>query len=283
MGQDLWVSKSTGERRKGTGFLDFKKIFTDKITAQVIYEALVSCSAQSNASDARQALTERDFDSAGVVDVQENIIGFVMTNSLIDGQVKDYLIEIKRDRIISDSTPLFEIFNVLKNNDFVYVNYIDKVVGILSKADLNKPPVRIYIFGLISLFEMHLSYWIKHYFPDDSWQSVLSKGRLKILEGVFAKRRENGMNQQLTIKECLQIYDKKNILLNNQKFIDFFDCSKKKFKKSMESIESIRNNIAHAQNSILEGSNIEIMSDALNFCEHFLIRSDDAVLELAKN
>ncbi|MEE8743536.1 MAG: CBS domain-containing protein, partial [Rahnella inusitata] len=84
-------------------------------------------------------------------------------------------------------------------------------------------------------------------------------------------------------KECLQICDKKNILLNNQKFIDFFDCSKKKYKKSMESIESIRNNIAHAQNSILEGSNIEIMSDALNFCEHFLIRSDDAVLELAKN
>jgi hypothetical protein len=103
-------------------------------------------------------------------------------------------------------------------------------VGILSKADLNKPPVRIYIFGLISLFEMHLSYWIKHYFPDDSWQSVLSKGRLKILEGVFAKRRENGMNQQLTIKECLQICDKKNILLNNQNSSIFLVVRKRNLK-----------------------------------------------------
>jgi len=281
MGRELWVSRHTGERRKGPGFLDFKQIFTEKITAKVIYEELFSFSGNSNGSEAKQVLIERGFDSAGVVDDSENVIGYVLTASLGEGSVNDYRKEMGREYLISDSTPLFEVFNVLKNKDFVYVNYADKVVGILSKADLNKPPVRIYIFGVVSLFEMHLSYWINHYFPGESWQGILSGNRIKKLQEVFEKRRENGMNQQLTMQECLQLCDKKRILMQSGDFISVFCHSKSSFKKILESIESIRNNISHAQNSIMDEMTIDKISDALQFCEDFLTHSDEEVLKLA--
>lgn len=281
MGYELWVSRHTGERRKGTGFLDFKKIFTEKITAKVIYEELVSFPANSSGSEAKQVLIERGFDSAGVVDDSKNVIGYVLTASLGEGSVNDYRKDMGRECLISDSTPLFEVFNVLRSKDFVYVNYADKIVGILSKADLNKPPVRIYIFGVVSLFEMHLSYWINHYFPEESWQNILSGNRIEKLQKVFEKRRENGMNQQLTMQECLQLCDKKIILLRSHDFIEFVRCSKKSFKKILESIESIRNNISHAQNSIMDEMTIDKISDALQFCEDFLTHSDEEVLKLA--
>ena len=141
--------------------------------------------------------------------------------------------------------------------------------------------MRIYIFGVVSLFEMHLSYWINHYFPGESWQGILSGNRIKKLQEVFEKRRENGMNQQLTMQEWFQVCVKKRILMQSGYFISVFCYSKNSFKKILESIESIRNNISHAQNSIMEEMTIDKISDALQFCDDFLTHSDEEVLKLA--
>ena len=70
--------------------------------------------------------------------------------------------DIKLEQVISDSTPLANLLTVLQASDFLYVNHGAKIVGIITKADLNKPPVRIYVFGMLSLFEMHLNSWIRY-------------------------------------------------------------------------------------------------------------------------
>lgn len=42
--------------------------------------------------------------------------------------------------------------------------------GIVTFADLNKPPVRVYLFGLVSLLEVHLRFWIRTAYSDGSWK-----------------------------------------------------------------------------------------------------------------
>ncbi len=281
MGYELWVSKNTGQKRNGTGFVDFKKMFTDTLSAKFISEKLECCRSTDVAQYVKEKLEHLEFDSAGVVNEDEVTVGYVITNELGDGQIYDYVRKFDFDRVISDSTPLSEIINVFKGSDFVYVNYIDQVTGIVTKADLNKPPVRVYLFGVLSLFEMHLSYWVGKVFEEKAWQKLIDKKRLESAIRVYESRRSDNMNQNITLLECLQLCDKRDILLRSEYFLELIDMSRKNFRKFMRSIEAIRNNLAHSQNSIIDSIEFNVMGTVISDCEKFLLRSDNAALSAA--
>ena len=158
MGSQLWVSSVTGYRRKGTRSSSLQKIFIDNVTARSIFEPLSCCLASSKAEDAKHALKVREFDVAGVKETASGeVIGFVETADLDGGEIKKYVKAIGPDLLISDSTTIADIFTALTSKDFAFVRYGKHIVGIIRKADINKPPVRIYLFGMTSLFEMHLN------------------------------------------------------------------------------------------------------------------------------
>lgn len=280
MGYQLWVSPHTGERRNGTGFIDFKKIFTDSVTAKTIYEKLHCCNINDNALHLREELEKRDFDSAGVIDENKRVIGYVLTKDLRDEPIHNFLKEINTVPIISDSSPLSEMINVFERSEFVYVNFIDQVVGIISKADLNKPPVRVYLFGVISLFELHLSFWINHFFRDDDWRKYISVNRIADANTIFMKRKEKGLNQNINLIECLQLCDKKKILCNSDDFLGLIDLSKNQLKDLIEHAESVRNDLAHSQSSIIDTIDFNNMSKMIIICERFLIKSDELVMDI---
>jgi hypothetical protein len=52
------------------------------------------------------------------------------------------------------------------------------VSGIITKGDLQKAPLRMWLFGLLSLIEMQLLRLIRTTYPDDTWTQLLSYGRL---------------------------------------------------------------------------------------------------------
>ncbi len=154
MGYQLWVSNLTGLRRKGTGFKALKDLFNNDVTVKSIYELLLCCPADSDAVDAKRDLKNRGFDVAGVKETNDgDITGYIVTEELTNGKIRSFSKKIDINLLISDSTPIAELFSVLKNRDFVFVICGKKITGIVTKADINKPSVRIYIFGIISLFE----------------------------------------------------------------------------------------------------------------------------------
>jgi len=61
---------------------------------------------------------------------------------------------------------LREVIRVLSDHEHVFVVVRRGVSGIVTRADLRKPPVRLLLFGLVSLLEMHLSYWTRELFPN---------------------------------------------------------------------------------------------------------------------
>jgi hypothetical protein len=200
----------------------------ENITAQCIYEPLLSCPIDSESNQAKEALVLRDFDVAGVKENKDGpVLGYVFTKDIGEGEFKNYLIPIAIDIVISDSTPVANIVNILNGNEFAFVIAGNQITGIITKADINKPPVRIYIFGIISLLEMHLNLWISHYFQNNSWTGEISEARLAMANEVYAIRKGN--NQELSLLECLQFCDKKELLSKSEEFLKVFEIGKNAF------------------------------------------------------
>ena len=169
-----WVQK------KGQRFSSLKKIFVDNVTARSIFKPLLCCPADSRAEDIKHAPRVREFDIAGVKETESGeVIGYAETDELGSGEIRKYLKKTGPDLLISDSTPIADIFTALTSRDFAFVLYGKHIAGIVTKADINKPPVRIYLFRMISLFEMHLNAWINYFFPGDSWNTEISTSRIK--------------------------------------------------------------------------------------------------------
>ena len=229
MGFELWVSNLTGYRRKGTKFSSLKNLFIDNVTAKSIYDPLLCCPAASDAEHAKSALKLREFDVAGVKENKDgDVTGYVVAEELSGGDVYSHVKEIDSNLLISDSTPIADIFTVLNDRDFAFVIYGNKVTGIVTKADINKPPVRIYLFGIISLFEMHMNFWINHFYLDNSWTEKLPEKRLEKAASIYKLRKGN--NQDLSLLECLQLCDKRNLLARSNYFQDCFNLSPEFFK-----------------------------------------------------
>ncbi len=282
MGYQLWTSPITGYRRRGTRFESVKQLFMDHITAQCIYEPLLSCPINSESNHAKEALVVRDFDVAGVKEKEDGpVLGYVFTKDIGEGEFKNYVNPIGIDIVISDSTPVASIINILDANEFVFVIAENKITGIITKADINKPPVRIYIFGIISLLEMHLNLWISHHFQDNSWTSKISEARMVMANEVYEKRKRN--NQELSLIECLQFCDKKELLSNSQEFLNVFEFGKNAFQKFLRRAEDIRNDLAHSQTSIISNLEWNKFHKTLSTTETFLLKSDAKVERMARD
>ena len=282
MGYQLWTSPITGYRRRGTRFESVKQLFMENITAKCIYESLLSCPINSESNHAKEALVVRDFDVAGVKENEDGpVLGYVVAKDIGEDKFKNYVHPIGIDIVISDSTPVASIFNILDGNDFAFVIAGNRIAGIITKADINKPPVRIYIFGIISLLEMHLNLWISHYFQNNSWTGEISEARMAMANDVFVNRKGN--NQELSLLECLQFCDKKELLSKSDEFLDVFEFGKTAFQKFLKRAEDIRNELAHSQNSIILNLEWKKFYKTLSTAEEFLLKSDAEVEKRARD
>jgi len=281
MGYQLWISPLTGYRRKGTKFAALKHIFIDNVTAKCIYEPLLCCPVNSVSRKAKEALKIRNFDVAGVKEKKDGpVIGYVVADDIHDDDFKKYVKKIDQELLISDSTPLAEIFSVLSSRHFSFVIYGNNIVGIITRADINKPPVRIYIFGIISLIEMHLNSWINHFYPNNTWVPIICTRRMDDAKIVYEQRKGN--NQELTLLECLQLCDKRELLKKIDEFLGIFEFSKRKFETHIERVEKIRNELAHSQYSIISNMEWDNFIETIAIMEKFLIKSDTEVERIAK-
>lgn len=281
MGYQLWMSPITGYRRNGTRFSELKKIFIDSVTVRDIYEPLLCCRIDDSSSQVKDTLQQRQFDTAGVIDQDKKVIGYINTRDLNDGVIEKYCLDIKIDKVISDSTPLASLLSVLQGNELLYVNHGDKIVGVITKADLNKPPVRVYVFGMLSLFEMHLNSWVRHDYPEDCWQVRISENRLEKAKDVYKQRTEN--NQELTLLDCLQLADKRDLLAKSDVFRKRFEFTKPSLVRFIKDAEKIRNEVAHSQDSIIASLPWNTFVEVLDDVDKFLSESDQRIEEAARN
>lgn len=282
MGHELWTSPVTGYRRRGTRLADLQSLVSAGITASAVLEPLKSCLSRANALQIRDVLTNLDFDIAGVQDDPEGpIVGYVERQSLESGLVGEYIESISPPDLVSDSTPLGVLLAGFETRDWVFVLVGREVQAIITKADLNKPPARLYLFGLISLLEMHLGYWARQVYPGDEWIKELSPGRLISARKLLRNRRRR--NHQIGLFECLQFCDKCDLVLASKEVRSSLGLGGlRNSRRALRRAEDLRNRLAHSQDDLAQGVSWPALIALVNWIEELTHTSDRVIEDRAR-
>jgi hypothetical protein len=283
MGYELWTSPITGYRRKGTRLSDLRSVLGAGILARTILEPLRCCPAEAPAHEMESDLKNRGFDVAGVKAIENGpVIGFVKREAMRSGSVKDHIIPISAEHLISDATSLSDLLNVFRTKERVFVLVGSEVKGIITRADLNKPPVRVYLFGLVSFLEMHLRFWVRNAYGEDTWKAKLKEPRIEAANKIQEMRRAR--NEEITLLDCLQFCDKRTLILANAELRTRLGLSsKERGEKLLKKAEDLRDLLAHGQHDLVSGSSWPALIENVEEVETLIHKSDDAIEEAAKS
>ena len=222
-----------------------RRVFRHSFSAYDITELLISCQRNADAVSTRSFMEARKLDVAGVLH-EGHVIGYVHRDELVQGVCGDHLNQFGPSQVISDDTTLAEIILCLDRYPRLFVSVFGGIGGILTRTDLQKPPVRMWLFGMITLIEMQMTRRIEDGIPERQWRRSLSEGRLKKAEDLEAERARR--HQPVRLIDCLQFSDKSQIVAQSEELRSVMRFqSKKQFEKTLKQIESLRDNLAHSQ------------------------------------
>ncbi|MHC4206613.1 MAG: HD domain-containing protein, partial [Planctomycetota bacterium] len=67
--------------------------------------------------------------------------------------------------------------NCLDRSKYCFVSVLGNVGGVITRSDIQKPPVRMWLFGMITILEMFISRLLKAKYQDSSWQTEVKSVR----------------------------------------------------------------------------------------------------------
>ena len=229
-----------------------KRLFLEGFSAMDLAEPLVSFDAEARAEDVKKYMVIKDFDLVGVR-INGLVSGYVNQTDLEDGCCGDYYREFTPDDdLVPDTANLTEVVKSLAINRQCFVTILDQVGAIITMSDLEKPPMRMFLFGMITLGEMMMTEIIRQRYADESWQEYVSDQRLQKAKELQKLRLSQG--QKVDLIDCLQYGDKGWILTYDADFRAALGIvSRKEMRKTLKELESLRNNLAHTQEIIPTG------------------------------
>jgi len=225
-----------------------RQLFIENFSAADIAEPLASFDASTSAAEALAVMTRRKYRVAGVR-ADGTVSGYVQREELGTGTCGDALRPFAPEDLVASSTSFPELVQRLDNRSQVFVNLLGQVGGIVTKTDLQKPPVRMWLFGMITIVEMGLTRLIEAAYPDGAWRECLSAGRLAKAETLLEERRRR--HQDLDLLDCLQFSDRGQIVLRNEELRTTAGfVSRNRGEQTVKELEALRNNLAHSQDII---------------------------------
>jgi len=197
----------------GFGDKHFKRLFMELFAARDIAEGLLSFDAESACKDVRNALDQQQRDVASIR-VNGAVQGYVRIRDLEDGKCADCYRQFKVDQVVPGDAPFVDVIHVLTRRDYCFVTVLGNVAGVICRDDINKPMVRMWLFGIVTMIEMALVQLIQEEYPGLSWQENISKGRLDKATEVQLDRQRR--HQHCSLIDCLQLSDKGQIIIRHK-------------------------------------------------------------------
>lgn len=259
-------------RRVVRGQPDLLSLFEHEIQALHISEGLHSCRDQDPAGEALARMGAKGFDVLGIrteVNGRSEIYGYVHRADLGEGICGRYARPFQPSELIADTTPLIDTLEALREQERVFT-LGSSVYGIVTRADLQKAPVRLLLFGLMTSLETAMLTEIRRLYPGSSWKDHLSRGRLIAAEALLQQRRQR--NEEIDLPECLQFCDKRAILLSQEALPTQLGFgSKRRAEDTLKAVEGLRDRLAHAQDLVI-GSDWPTVIALAGAMEHMIER-----------
>jgi hypothetical protein len=194
---------------KYPSYYDANRIFLRNLAVRDIADPLPSFDQNTPAEMARSALSAARLTVAGVR--QDGwVCGYLLFEELGSGICADYMHALDEAKILADSAPLLELLRVMKDTPWVLMRSLGEINGIVTRADLQDPPVRMWLFGTITVIELRFQKMIEEQFQGEEWGQYLSPARLEKAIKMRAERQRR--NENPTMLDCLQFSDKAQIV-----------------------------------------------------------------------
>jgi len=225
-----------------------RRVFVENFSAADIAEPLASFDARTPAAEALEVMTRRAYRVAGIR-TDGAICGYVRQEELTEGLCSQAAHPFDDGDVVPDTAAIPELVTRLNGRSWLFVNVLGQVGGIVTRTDLLKPPVRMWLFGMITIIEMGLTRMIETAYPDGSWRQCLSEGRLQKAEALLEERKRR--KQDLGLLDCLQFSDRGQIVLRNDALRQQAGfVSRSRGEQTVKDLEALRNNLAHSQDII---------------------------------
>jgi hypothetical protein len=223
-------------------------IFTKAFTAKDIAEPLRSFGRNDKSSEVSSVMDEINVDVAGVL-INGMVEGYIFKADLADRLCGDDIRDFREGQVLESEASLTDVIQSLTRHEYCFVSIRGSIFGVIDRSDIQKPVVRMWLFGIITLIEMIIVDRIQAERPNDSWKELISKSRLEKALTLFNERQRR--NQRCNLMDCLQLSDKGKILIEDAQFLKMFGFkSKRAAKQVIKELESLRNNLAHVQNIV---------------------------------
>jgi hypothetical protein len=226
--------------------MQVKNLLEDFFTVSHISTSLTSVTKQVEFQTIRGYFQEKNYDVIGYEE-DSCIIGYLCKKDFIDDyEIRDKVRKFAVDDIIAVNTPLIDALKLMQNKERLFLINKSKIESIITRADLQKPPIRMLFFGLITLFESEMGNFIKKRYPNNGWGLFLSEGRISKTKDIYQERLAK--NTEIDLLDCTQFADKSTIMLQKENlYVMGKNSSKNKAKRWMKNVEELRNDLAHAQ------------------------------------
>lgn len=224
---------------------ELREIFERHITIGQIAEPLLSFDEATPSSDCRAFMEANSLDVVGVRS-DGAVDGYAQVQDLSGGNVGNYALPIPTDRLLNATEPLLVGVKQLEVHPWVFVRLLGKPGGIVTRSDLKKQPVRMWLFGLVSLLEMEMTETIRSIYTTENWAKMLSPIRLKNARQIYEQSRQK--NEELDLAACLQFADKADLVAKSfdvRQALGF--SSKAKASAVFGRLQDLRNHLAHAR------------------------------------
>ena len=225
-----------------------RRLFTEGFRVEDVAEPLASFDSSTSGPVAAAVM---DRDGLAVVGIRRDgrVAGFVEREKLTDGPCDVAVQEFPPGAILADSAPLSAAVRVLAAESRTFVTAFGGVIGVVTRDDLQKPPGRMWLFGMVTMIELRYTRLIAEACPGDSWQEHLSEGRLKKAEDLRAER--NRRHRAVGLLDCLQLSDKGRIVARHDALRSrTIFTSRRQAEDGIQMLEGLRNDLAHAQDIV---------------------------------
>jgi hypothetical protein len=221
------------------------RTFSHNLSAVDLAESLLSLDANQPVAAGAELLRMRN---VGVLGVRRegSVFGWIGAADLTGGTVGEHAHAFRAGEVLEETAAFQVVLGALATADHVFVQWLGEVAGVITRRDLQKPPLRMWLFGAITVLDTNLTWAIDQLYPGDSWQSCVTPGRFEKAQALHAERQRRGNICQLV--DCLQIKDKADILVQEGDALAMLGLkSRREADRFTRDIEMLRNHLAHAQ------------------------------------
>jgi len=211
-------------------------------------------------ADTGQVLADegsRDFDYIPVKDGERCVGVLRRGGGATDGPVSICMDTLTDAMIVSADASLSQFIPIMAGEPYRLVvggPQIQGVVGIVTRSDMLKLPVRLLAFTQVTHLEMVMAEVIRASGPSDEWMDRLSEGRRKRVRDKIQEARDDGIDPPAL--EFTDFCDKRDIVAKLYR-------PGKSFKDDLKKIEDLRNTVAHAGSYAGTETQLKIFLEAL--------------------